>query len=352
MNAAGVRVVNFPHLVDEHPYYRLVYGALAAHGVRQIRGAEYKVRWFQENCAAGDWVHFHWVHYSYASNSRRLMTEEACRFIGFLLTLKRMRLRLAWTVHNLLPHDSPCVSIDYAVRLALARVAELVIVHSAYTKRQVRRAFFRSRDVIQIPCGHFADYYPNTATQQEARAQLGIPPQAFVYLSLGMLRPYKGVEELIGGFRRVNEPNSILLVAGDVVDVAYGQHLHELAGKDERVRLHIGYIPDVRLQEYFNASDLAVLPFRRVTTSASLLLALSFGIPVLVADRASLREYVSPRIGCVMRPREEMHEALRRARSLVLGGHLERGAPVIAWVRQFSWEAGAAAVAPFLSRPQ
>ena len=53
-------------------------------------------------------------------------------------------------------------------------------------------------------------------------------------------------------------------------------------------------VPDEELQLYFNACDLVALPFRQVLNSGSLLLAMSFGCPVVAPRLGSIPEVACP----------------------------------------------------------
>jgi beta-1,4-mannosyltransferase len=50
------------------------------------------------------------------------------------------------------------------------------------------------------------------------------------------------------------------------------------------------WVPRAEVQHLFVASDLVVLPYRRILNSGTVLLALSFGRPVLVPDLGAMRE--------------------------------------------------------------
>ena len=278
------------------------------------------------------------------------MLERALAFIRFAAAVRAMGLGLAWTLHNVYPHDSRSPSIDLIVRLALARLADVAIAHSRGGVRRLRWQFLRTGRTVLAYHGHLIGWYPNAMSRLAARQRLGLPEGAFVYLLLGMMRPYKGVEELIAAFRQVADPDAVLLAAGTAYPESYGSHLRALAEGDPRIRLDLFRIPDEDLQLYFNAANLFPLPFRAALTSSSLVLAQSFGLPVLVPDVPSLLEYTGPGTACVIGRREPLAEALRRARAELRAGTLRCGDEVVAWARRFDWDAGARALAPWLAR--
>ncbi|MGC8839497.1 MAG: glycosyltransferase, partial [Anaerolineae bacterium] len=167
------------------------------------------------------------------------------------------------------------------------------------------------------PHGNYIGAYPQGCTRQEARARLGLPEEAFVFLGLGGLRPYKGVEELLAAFRALEavEPQAWLVVAGHAHDPAYAHRLAAGLAGCERVRFVPAHIPDDEVQVYMAAADFAVFPYRRATTSGAAILALSFGVPVIAPALGPFPELLARGGGILYPPerKEGLWEALRGA---------------------------------------
>jgi beta-1,4-mannosyltransferase len=344
--AQNTRVACMPEAIATDVYYRLFYGALRSYGVILVPDARYDLRWFKENRAQVDWVHLHWVQPYYMSwNFPRIVVGTA-RFLWFLVRLRQMGYRLAWTCHNLFPHESRSRLADYLVRLTLARLSHLVVVHSRYVQTEVARWFRRRRNVVVVPHGHFIDCYPNQISREAARRRLGLVKESFVYLFFGVVRPYKGVEGLIDRFRELDSKNSVLVIAGKPMSEPYKALLIRRAEGDPRIQFRLEYVSDEEIQVYFNAADITVLPFQKISTSGSLLLALSFGSPVVIPDVPSLREYVNSEVAYVMKDDEGLVAALRDARARVQDGTLKLGPPTIEWARQFDWRQAASVLGP------
>ena len=60
------------------------------------------------------------------------------------------------------------------------------------------------------------------------RRRLDLPDAAFVYACLGLMRPYKGLEELLPAFRELAGEDLRLVVAGRPPDEAYVARLRTL----------------------------------------------------------------------------------------------------------------------------
>ena len=172
----------------------------------------------------------------------------------------------------------------------LANYADTIIAHCDSAKSEIA-TLFKVEDrnkIVVVPHGNFTNLYPNSTSRQQARAQLGVQTGDFVFLYLGLVRPYKGVDELIESFCKLNLPGTILIVAGKAPDAEFARYIAEKAKESEGIRLALKFVPDNQIQVYMNSADVVVLPFQDILTSGTLILAMSFGKPVIV-----------PCLGCV-----------------------------------------------------
>jgi len=141
-----------------------------------------------------------------------------------------------------------------------------------------------------IPHGNYRGEYPHAADKRAARAVLNIPGDARVVCFFGMVSKYKGVSDLVSAFREIPDPNLVLLIAGANDDPDEAVFLKSQARGDERIKLHLGFVPKDQVQYYIGAADLVALPFRKIWNSGSAMLALSFDRPILVPARDAFIE--------------------------------------------------------------
>lgn len=288
MNAPATRVVIVSR-VKRNPYVQLLAEGLRQSDLRlDVRVDDhFSAGWVWRQRRAADVLHLHWLElfYTYPSLGRSLK-----RWVSVMLGLLLARLcglRLVYTLHNLEQHEGRRPRLARWGHRVLLRLAHAVHVHDAETAATLARDWGRARGVHVIAHGSYVGAYPNTLSRGQARERLGLDASAFVYLSLGRVRPYKGLEELLQAFRQLPDGDAVLYVAGEVQDPGYERELEALAQGDARVRLALQFVPDEALQLYLNACDVAVLPYRHVTTSGAAILAFSFAVPV-----------VAPRLGC------------------------------------------------------
>ncbi len=243
--------------------------------------------WVWRNRRRVQVLHLHWLAGVSATPTAR---EAWLRFAGLALTLTLARLlgmRVVWTLHNMLPHERPHRGVDVAGRWLMAAVANAIICHCRYAARVYARRFKRRRGLHVIPHGTFQDVYPAELSRADARRELGIPDDAFVFVSFGNIRGYKGHDDMLEAFRKLQGDELRLVVAGRRhrwYDGAVGTGPID----DPRVLVAEGRVPIDKLQLYFNAGDVAVFPYREALTSGALITALGFGRPV-----------IATRVGCI-----------------------------------------------------
>jgi glycosyltransferase involved in cell wall biosynthesis len=163
-----------------------------------------------------------------------------------------------------------------------------------------------------IPFG-VNDAIPTTElARADARQFFGLSEQEQVLLFFGLIAPYKGLKHLVAALPmalRAN-PRLRLVIAGKVKEGHgdYWNHIqHDL--RDPALAAHlimrIEHIPDDDIEPYFKAADVLVMPYEDIYQSGVLLLAYSFGLPVIATDVGALREdIVEGRTGLICRAKD------------------------------------------------
>jgi glycosyltransferase involved in cell wall biosynthesis len=228
-------------------------------------------------------LHIHWMYLfappwvrhvpfaRYAMEAWALVCLQWARVVGY---------RLVWTAHNIVP-NSQVFANDPVARRRLVRRVDAVIAHGESAVPALAALGARSVDVI--PAGSYVGEYPDSIGRAEARTILGLGQGDRVVVFVGAIAPYKGVDSLLEA--ALGLPPELCLrivVAGRCDDPALLGHLRSLAVASPRVLARFGHVPDEQMQVYFRGADVAVLPYRRITNSGSAILALSFGVPLLI----------------------------------------------------------------------
>jgi len=213
-------------------------------------------------------------------------------FSVYLQSARLLGYKVVWTAHDLVPHERVFESDDRARGVLLSR-AKIVIALSEATAAELRT--LGARSVRVIPMGSYAEPYPVTVTKEKARASFGFDEHDVVVSLIGRVEAYKGADLLLQAVAQLPASSRIkVLLAGLCTDKTYRSELLQLAGEaGGRAVLDFQWIPDGDLARYLQATDFAVFPFREITNSVSILLAQSFGLPVIIPDLPTLRDIPS-----------------------------------------------------------
>jgi beta-1,4-mannosyltransferase len=293
-----MRVLFMPVPRQGNPYQHELARGLAAHGVEVVMARGYwHVFPFLHAVLMRrrrlDVFHLHWTQpYLYLPGRRRPSRLLAWRLLFQLRVLRRLGVQIVWTVHNIAAHERADAEPELRISRRIAALSDALIVHCEAARRLAIEALAIPTDrqdrVVVVPHGHYIDAYPTTLTRDEARRSFGFAEGERVYLLLGALRGYKGASELIAEFKKLPDPNARLLIAGKPFTPELAADLQARVADEPRIVARLEFIPDVDIPRFLRASDCAVLPFRDVLTSGSLILAMSFGLAA-----------IAPRLGCL-----------------------------------------------------
>jgi glycosyltransferase involved in cell wall biosynthesis len=155
---------------------------------------------------------------------------------------------------------------------------------------------------------------------EAARARLGLPPKAFVYLTVGRLDPPKAHDLLLRAFAAAAQPDSWLVLLGRGPRRAAMERLAAELGVAERVRF-VESVPSVA--PYLALADLFVFPSRLEGLPVALLEAMCAGLPCLASDIPPHAEVVEDGVTGRLFPRDD-GTALQAAMERLHGDPAER----------------------------
>jgi len=321
-----------------NPYVQLLYQGLSKtqHDLAVSIESNFSLPWLLRHRGQVDLLHLHWLKLLYDDPHRSLRITRAFSVLAGLAAARLSGIKVVYTVHNLAQHEERYHRLNRFSQEFVLRLADAVHVHDQMAAWEVAHQYGRRRSVYIAPHGHYKSWYPNTITRDEARRQLGLSPDAFVFLSLGLIRPYKGLETLLDSFATQDDPRLRLVIAGHVAEPAYVEGISRQARQDERVILHTEYVPDEKVQVYCHAADVFVLPYHRVTTSGAALLAFSFDLPIVAPDRPPFRALLAHGRGVAYNPDQSdgLAKALHQARQT----DIERAREAVrAYTRELAW---------------
>ena len=191
------------------------------------------------------------------------------------------------------------------VQTLMPRLLALVdahVVHSSYDLRVIPAAYSLGDALVRVmPHGPYNHLVRRTAGTVDP-----VACAPFRLLYLGVIRPFKGVEDLVAAFSALDRDQANrfrLSVIGETwegwttPDQAIARSPH--ADLIERVDR---YVTDAELTAYFEQADAVVLPYHRSSSSGPLHIAMSAGLPVIVTAVGGLVEAVQDYPGALLVP--------------------------------------------------
>ena len=177
------------------------------------------------------------------------------------------------------------------------RLAHAVIAHNQVSKDELVRGKGLSQDkIFVIPAGNHLNSIPKVPSPAEARISLGLPRLGPILLFFGQIKDVKGLDLLLEAMPAIltQNPKTTLVIAGRPRKKGFDeyQEIIDRLGIGSNVSANISYIPDEDLPLYFQACDLVTLPYRRIYQSDVLLMAMSYGKPIVTSDIPGMMEIV------------------------------------------------------------
>jgi glycosyltransferase involved in cell wall biosynthesis len=291
-------------------------------------------------------LHIHWVfQFSLPWARQRLWALRLMEwwFAVYLWSAQSLGYAIVWTAHDLLPHERVFADDARARNHLLSHTAAVFALSDATAAALLELG---ARNVHVIPMGSYADPYPVSLTTSEARASFGFNEQDVVLSLIGRIEPYKGADLLLRAVAGLPESSRIkVLIAGVCNDEVYRKELSRLASElGPRATTDFRWVPDSDLARFFQATDIAVFPFREITNSASVLLAQSFGRPVVIPNLPALRD-IPDEAAIRFEMDEDLTDVLTRAENVSDERYQELSAASTAWATRAEWSsAGASTV--------
>lgn len=130
---------------------------------------------------------------------------------------------------------------------------------------------------VTIPHGHYRDWYAGCRIMAPEEGRIGY---------VGLIRRYKGVEDLIEAFRDTECPSLDLSlhISGSPSTSSLENEIIALSEGDRRIHLDLRFLSDDELVETISRAELMVLPYRLMHNSGGALACLSLDRPILVPD--------------------------------------------------------------------
>ena len=144
-----------------------------------------------------------------------------------------------------------------------------------------------SKGINVAPHPIYKMFPPTGMDPSVLREKLGLPEDKIIVLFFGIIRPYKGLSDLINAIKICHDenPDIHLIIAGEFWgdQKKYSQQIQNL-GLEEVVHIFDYYIPDDEVAQFFEVADVFAAPYTGGTQSGAVKTALGFGLPIIATD--------------------------------------------------------------------
>ncbi|WP_129339234.1 hypothetical protein [Cellulomonas endophytica] len=218
-----------------------------------------------------DVLHVHWPEVVVTRSRWWARVVAAAVFWGALRRTVLTGAAVVRTVHNVTPHEPP----DLLTRLVLAECDRRT---TWWVRLNDETPTPPGAPVTTVLHGDYRAWFADVPRRSPVRGRL-----AYV----GLVRPYKGVEDLVDVVAALPDPEVSLTVSGrPSTGEDLAAELRRRAHDDPRIALDLRHLDEAEIVGAVSAAELVVLPYRRMHNSGAALLALSLDRPVLVPRNA------------------------------------------------------------------
>lgn len=286
-----------------------------------------------------DLIHSHyWISGEVAI---RLRDRWRCPVIQMFHTLGALKNRVARS------EEETETSQRIAIERRLLQTADAIVAATPLDRDQMLAHYAADAGRIHIIPGGVDTAHFRPQPQADARARLGLPPQRRLLLGIGRMEPLKGLDCLIRALALLRQQPQhaalqAVLVGGEPEERAalWNSEQRRLAAL--RAELGVadavyfaGAQPHSRLQDYYAAADIFVMPSHYESFGLAALEAMACGVPVVASNVGGLTFTIEDgRSGLLVPPDDAAALTARlgqvltddRLRAVLRAGALERAA--------------------------
>lgn len=182
----------------------------------------------------------------------------------------------------------------------LIRLATLVVCNSLGTEKALQGAGIRR--TLVVPNGFSEKDFANVESKENARVRLGLDTNATIALYVGLLSSGKGVATFFEAAEKLLPAIQSVAIGGTPEEVSRLSKLYPSVQ-------FLGFKPYRDLADNLAAADVLVLPntakdteSARYTSPIKLFGYMASGAPIVASDLPSVREMLSERNACLVRP--------------------------------------------------
>ncbi len=250
-------------------------------------------------------VHIHWEEFVLRDcRTEREADAAATAFVQQIAAVHDRGGAIVWTVHNEVPHEIAYHRQFFALRAALARHADVVLLHNAESRRVLERQV--RLDPARLRYLPHPSYIGRLEDESALARELHRTVPDGRIQGFGWIRRQKGFGPMIDmlPLDYLQRRNAYVRISGR------GPEAAAIAADYARrtdVEWDLRHVPDAEIPSLLRSATCVVLPYERNLTSGVASIATSVGAMIVAVDLPQLRELLPPASHEFLYPQGDAH---------------------------------------------
>jgi glycosyltransferase involved in cell wall biosynthesis len=232
-------------------------------------------------------------------------------YLLLALIARRLGARVVIEFHEVQDPGEAAMPLAHAyVRLIaplIVHLAQGFVVHSENDANLLQGSYnLQQRPVTVAPVASLLHSQPVNKEKEHRMA----PASCCNLLYFGVIRPYKGLEDLIRAFDALTEDeisNYWLTIVGETWEGwTVPAELINQSRYHDRITFVNRYVTDEEAAQFFAGADAVVLPYHRASASGPVHIAMSYGLPLVTTRVGGITEAAQAYEGAILIPPEDL----------------------------------------------
>lgn len=244
---------------------------------------------------------------------------------------------------------------DFAKRMIYGKLTDALIVHNQYSFEELKKEISSEHlgKVHKIKHGCYTRYIDNTISRGDALSRLALSPKYNYILFFGLIKKVKGLEILLDALKDTAE-NVKLIIAGKPWqnDFTAYEEIISRHGLEDKIVKYIRFIEDDEKDLFFNGASAIILPYRKIYQSGVLLMAMSYGTPVIASELPATKEIIDHGFDGLLFDQEKPEALSKQINDLLSNAELQKKLSDCAMHKikeEYSWNVIAKQYEPILN---
>lgn len=280
------------------------------------------------------------------------------RFLRQARQFKKNGGKVVWTVHEYSSHNCKFPLLDKFFYQALFLMVDNFIVHTEAGKIFLVKRGVASDKISIIPHGNFIGYHGDIIDIKESRKKLGIFRDDKVFINIGYLCDYKGLDNLVDVFNRgltliergrLREPSENPTSGQEIKLIIAGKkhfrfNLDRLllsVRRPDAISISDVFLKPEEISSMLGAADFFIMAHKNFLSSGAAILALSYGLPVIAPAGGDMSYLIKNGYnGFLYKPgdRGELKKVVLEAAALSQERKSEMSKNALESIKPFSWD--------------